>query len=175
MDLPHGQRVWCRDRWLDLSSPRVMGVINVTPDSFSDGGRFVRPEGEDIDLEAVEAAAIGMITEGATRLDIGGESTRPGATFVDDADECARVLPVIQRLVGLGVVLSIDTRKTAVARQALDAGCHFVNDISAGQDDGMLRLIAQTGAGLCLMHMRGVPATMQAAPVYDEVINEVTE
>lgn len=167
-----GQRVWCRDRWLDLAAPVVMGVINVTPDSFSDGGRFLDPQTR-IALDNVVSAARQMLDEGASILDIGGESTRPGADPVDEATECSRVIPVVERLVGLGSLLSVDTRKATVAERALAAGAHFVNDISAGADPDMLRLVAQHGAGLCLMHMQGVPATMQTSPEYVSVCDEV--
>jgi dihydropteroate synthase len=166
------RRIWCKDRWLDLSCPVILGVLNVTPDSFSDGGRFSNSAGG-IDLDSVEKAAREMIAEDAVMLDIGGESTRPGALTVDPEEEIRRTVPVISRLSRLGTLLSVDTRKPAVAREAISAGCHFVNDISGGRDPDMLRLVAQTGAGLCLMHMRGDPATMQVRPDYLSVCDDV--
>jgi dihydropteroate synthase len=146
----------------------VMGVVNVTPDSFSDGGQFADPE-------AAVAHGLALADEGADLLDVGGESTRPGATDVDMAVELARVMPVVERLAGAtGVPLSIDTRKAAVARAALAAGARMVNDVSGGRDDpDMLAVAAEAKAALVLMHMRGTPATMQDDPRYDDVVAEV--
>jgi len=145
-----------------------MGVVNVTPDSFSDGGQFADPE-------AAVAHGLALADEGADLLDVGGESTRPGATDVDQAVELARVMPVVERLAGAtGVPLSIDTRKAAVARAALAAGARMVNDVSGGRDDpDMLAVAAEAKAALVLMHMRGTPATMQDDPRYDDVVAEV--
>lgn len=142
----------------------VMGVLNVTPDSFSDGGRFAGPD---------EAAAAGraLLAQGAAIVDVGGESTRPGAEAVDPDAELSRVVPVLERLRGAPV--SVDTRRAAVAARALDAGAAVINDVSAGADPEMFPLVADRGAGLVLMHMRGEPATMQAAPRYDDVVGEV--
>jgi dihydropteroate synthase len=142
-----------------------MGVVNATPDSFSDGGATLDPE-------RAEAAARRMAAEGAAIVDLGGESTRPGAAPVDEATEVRRVAPVLERLRG-EMPLSIDTRRAAVARAALDLGAVLVNDVSAGLDPGMIPLVAARGAGIVLMHMRGDPATMQAAPAYDDVVWEV--
>ncbi|MEO0602931.1 MAG: dihydropteroate synthase [Myxococcota bacterium] len=145
-----------------------MGVVNVTPDSFSDGGRFVVP-----------AAAIDhglrMLDDGADIVDIGGESTRPGADAVSVDDEIARTRPVIEGLVKArpGVVVSIDTQKAEVARVAIDAGARIVNDVSAGRDPGMLPLVAQTGVRYVVMHMRGVPKTMQRDTTYTDLISEI--
>lgn len=155
-----------------LEFPRttlIMGILNVTPDSFSDGGRHLDPG-------VAVAAGERMMASGAHLLDIGGESTRPGADPVPAEVELQRVLPVIrglrQRLPG--VVLSIDTRKAAVAQAALDAGAQIVNDISALRDDPALpALCARTGAGVILMHMRGEPKTMQVEPCYADVVEEV--
>ena len=146
----------------------VMGVVNVTPDSFSDGGRYV-------DRDAAVAHGLALAEEGADLLDVGGESTRPGATGVDQATELARVLPVVERLAAATEVpLSIDTRKAAVARAALGAGARMVNDVSAGRDDPeVLAAAAEAKAALVLMHMRGTPATMQDDPRYDDVVGEV--
>lgn len=145
-----------------------MGILNATPDSFSDGGRHRDPA-------AAVAAARTMVAAGAEWLDVGGESTRPGAEAVDAAEEAARVLPVLSALAAadLPAAVSIDTTKAVVAAAAIDAGAVLVNDVAAGADPEMLPLVASTGAGLCLMHMRGSPATMQHDPHYDEVVDEV--
>lgn len=144
-----------------------MGVLNVTPDSFSDGGLFRDPR---------RAVAWGrrLAAAGADILDVGGESTRPGAAPVSVAEELDRVLPVLEGLRGLrDVVLSIDTRKAAVAREALRAGAHLVNDVSAFRDPEMAGVVRAAGAGAVLMHMRGEPRTMQRDPRYDDVVAEV--
>jgi len=145
----------------------VMGVLNVTPDSFSDGGRFASPG------DAAEAARR-MAADGAAIVDVGGESTRPGAQPVDPATEALRVAPVLERLRG-EIPLSIDTRRAAVARRALDLGAVLVNDVSAGTDEEMFPLVAARGAGMVLMHMLGDPATMQQAPRYGDVVKEVED
>lgn len=147
-----------------------MGVINVTPDSFFDGGRFLEPE-------RGVAHAFELIHQGADLLDIGGESTRPGAKPVDEAEELRRVMPVIERLAGqVKVPLSIDTIKPAVARAALQAGASIVNDVAANRkDDTMWGLVAEYGAGYVCMHMQGTPPTMQANPLYGKVVREVGE
>jgi len=145
----------------------VMGVLNVTPDSFSDGGRF-------LDHEAAVAHGLRMAEEGAAILDVGGESTRPGSEAVTVEEELARVLPVIKRLAAeVDMPLSIDTRKPEVARAALDAGAVAVNDVSGAREPGMLEVVAASGAGLVLMHMLGEPKTMQVEPRYEDVIREV--
>jgi len=149
-----------------------MGVLNVTPDSFSDGGRLLAGDGS-VDVSLVEREALAMAGDGAVLIDIGGESTRPGAAAVDVATELARVIPVMERLRGLDTLLSVDTRKTAVAKAAIDAGCHFVNDISAASDGRMLEIVAASGAAICLMHMQGQPESMQKAPAYSDVVAEV--
>jgi dihydropteroate synthase len=156
-------------RWATISGP-VMGVVNVTPDSFSDGGRFAAPE-------AAIAHARHLAAAGAAVLDIGGESTRPGAEPVDAATELGRVLPVVDGLRGLvDVPISIDTTKAAVAAAALDAGATIVNDVSAGSaDPDMLGVVAATGAGYVAMHRLGGPRTMQVDPHYDDVVREVTD
>ena len=144
----------------------LMGVVNVTPDSFSDGGRH--------DSEGT-AFAHGMTLwrEGADVLDVGGESTRPGAQPVDAAEELRRALPVVRRLVAEGCVVSVDTSKAEVARACLDAGAHCVNDVTAGRDPDMFHVVAEAGAGLVLMHMQGEPRTMQESPSYQDVVKEV--
>lgn len=146
----------------------IMGILNVTPDSFSDGGRF-------LSLEKAVAHAEEMAAEGADILDIGGESTRPGAPEVPEAEELRRVLPVLREISKrVNVPLSIDTRKPAVAAAALDAGAAIINDIAANRDDdAMWRLAARTGAGYVAMHMQGTPTTMQQAPHYDDVVTDV--
>lgn len=148
----------------------VMGVLNVTPDSFSDGGLFNEP-----DL-AVEHARE-MVADGADIIDIGGESTRPGAEPVSVEDEVARTVPVIEALRAQVVpaVISIDTRKAAVAEAALAAGAQIVNDVSAGENPAMFETVAQAGAAMALMHMQGDPQTMQEAPTYDDVVTEVRD
>ncbi len=159
----------CRDRVLDCSSgPILMGVLNVTPDSFSDGGRYR-------DVERAVARGLQMAAEGAAILDIGGESSRPGAEPVPVEEELRRVAPVIEGLSGrAGCLLSVDTTKAAVAVAALAAGAHIVNDISALRGDPeMAPVVARSGAGLVVMHMRGTPRTMQQQPVYADVVNEV--
>ena len=144
-----------------------MGVVNVTPDSFSDGGRFLDP------AAAIEQGRR-LAAEGAAILDVGGESTRPGADPVDVAEELARVVPVIEGLAALDVCVSVDTMKLDVARAALAAGAGFVNDVSAFRHDaGMAALVAESGADCCLMHMLGEPRTMQQAPRYDDVVDDV--
>ncbi len=161
-----------RARQFTFEFPRpmlVMGIVNVTPDSFSDGGRFLADD-------AAVAHALQLVEEGADILDIGGESTRPGAEPVEEAEEIRRVVPVIERLVGrTGVPISIDTQKPGVAAAALAAGASIVNDIAANrEDDAMWRLVAREGAGYIAMHMQGSPQSMQANPVYSDVVGEVS-
>jgi len=144
-----------------------MGIVNVTPDSFSDGGKFNTTD------KAV-AHAMKLVEQGADILDVGGESTRPGATPVPLDEELNRVIPVIKALVKAGVPLSIDTYKPEVMRTAIDAGVDIVNDVCALQEDGALEIVAASEVGVCLMHMQGRPQTMQADPQYQEVVAEVT-
>jgi dihydropteroate synthase len=162
----------CGVRTLDLSAPRVMGVINLTPDSFSDGGRFVGAGGR-VDPDAALDCAHAMLAAGAAILDVGGESTRPGAEPVPVAVELQRVMPVVERLAELDTIVSVDTSKAEVARAALAAGASMINDVSALRDPDMLTTLAASGAGVCLMHMQGEPATMQSEPHYDDVVAEV--
>ena len=148
---------------------QVMGVVNVTPDSFSDGGRFLDPE-------AAVAQGLRLAAEGAAILDVGGESTRPGAEPVSAEEEQRRVAPVVERLsaAGTGARISIDTSKAAVARAALDAGADLVNDVTALRGDPeMAGLVAERGVDCCLMHMLGEPRTMQEDPRYDDVVSDV--
>ena len=146
----------------------VMGIVNVTPDSFSDGGRFLDPR-------AAIDHGLALVEDGADLLDVGGESTRPGADPVDDAEERRRVLPVIEALAErAGVPISVDTMKASVADAALRAGARVVNDVSGGRfDPEVLAVAADHGAGYVAMHMRGEPRTMQDAPSYDDVVREV--
>jgi len=161
------KHVLCCGRYrLELSRPQIMGIVNVTPDSFSDGGRYVATDA------AVEHARA-LIAAGADILDIGGESTRPGAEPVMLDQELARVLPVIEALAGEGVPLSIDTYKPEVMRAAVAAGASMINDVSALRQPGALEAAAQTNAAVCLMHMQGTPQTMQAEPTYADVVAEV--
>jgi dihydropteroate synthase len=151
--------------------PVVMGVLNVTPDSFSDGGRALGTDGSP---DRAIALGLAMVADGADCVDVGGESTRPGASPVAVDDERARVVPVVAGLVAHGVVVSIDTRRTAVARAALDAGASLVNDVGAlAPDGGMLAAAAAAGAGYIAMHLRGEPRTMQDDPRFDDVVAEV--
>ncbi len=162
--------IWkIRDREIDLSRrARVMGIINATLDSFSDGGSFLNPQ-------AALAHGLQMVAEGAEILDIGGESTRPGAQSVEADEEIRRVLPIIQALRRESqVLLSIDTSKAAVAQAALDAGADIINDVTGLRGDPeMPALAASTSAGVVIMHMQGQPRTMQLAPTYDDVVEEV--
>jgi dihydropteroate synthase len=153
---------------LDLSKPRVMGIVNVTPDSFSDGGKFNTTE------KAI-AHALQLVEEGAEILDIGGESTRPGATPVLLDEELKRVIPVIEGLRDVGVPLSIDTYKPQVMQAAITAGADIVNDVCALREPQALEIVATSQAGVCLMHMQGRPQTMQADPQYDDVVSEVRD
>lgn len=156
---------------LALDAPLVMGVLNVTPDSFSDGGRFVDP-----DLALRHALA--MVAAGASFIDIGGESTRPGAAIVSVDEELARVIPLVERLhaeLGGSIVISVDTSTPAVMREAAAAGAGLINDIRALTRDGALEAAAATGLPVCLMHMQGTPATMQQQPSYANVVTEVKD
>jgi len=146
----------------------LMGIINATPDSFS---------GDGFGGDAAAAVERGkrMVEAGADILDVGGESTRPGSAPTPEAEELARALPVVEGLVGLGVPISIDTRRPAVAKAAIEAGAEIVNDTSALGDEGMLEVVGDTGVAVCLMHMRGTPETMQRDPTYADVVGEVTE
>ena len=157
----------------EFSFPRpalVMGIVNVTPDSFFDGGRF-------LDAPAAVAHALQLVEQGAEIVDIGGESTRPGALPVSEAEELRRVMPVVEQLAGrIKVPISIDTIKPAVARAALAAGASIVNDVTANRDDPALwEIVAEARAGYVCMHMQGTPQTMQVNPTYADVVREVGE
>lgn len=155
-------------RVMEMASrePTLMGVVNVTPDSFSDGGEF-------LDSSVAVAHGRALIAERAGILDIGGESTRPGAEAVEADEEIARVLPVIEGLAGAGVPVSIDSSKARVAEAALDAGAEIVNDVTALSDPEMAALCAERACDLILMHMQGTPRTMQQSPTYDDVVADV--
>jgi dihydropteroate synthase len=173
MPQAHGHSVpvlLMRGRRLALDRPLVMGVLNVTPDSFSDGGRYLDPG-------AAVKHALEMVDEGADLLDIGAESSRPGAEPVTEDEELRRLIPVAREVCRrVRIPVSVDTTKAAVARAALDAGAAIVNDISACQaDPAMPGVVAETGAGLVLMHMQGTPQTMQQAPCYGSVVEDVRE
>jgi dihydropteroate synthase len=159
--------VWRCGRFrFDLGRPLIMGIVNVTPDSFSDGGRF-------FDAGAARAHAQRLIEEGADLIDIGGESTRPGAAEVSVDDELRRVLPVVEALAATGAALSVDTSKPEVMRAALAAGAVVINDVRALQMPGALEAAAASDCGVVLMHMQGTPQTMQVDPRYDDVTAEV--
>lgn len=155
-----------RGRALDVSRPLIMGIVNVTPDSFSDGGRY-------FEAAAALAHAQRLIEEGADLLDIGGESTRPGAADVLETDELARLLPLVEGLRDSGVALSVDTSKPGVMRAVLAAGAAVINDVRALQEPGALDAVRDSGCGLVLMHMQGSPRTMQQAPLYRDVVADV--
>ena len=158
----------CGRHRFDLSRPLVMGILNVTPDSFSDGGRYV-------DRARALDHARGMVADGADLIDVGGESTRPGAAPVTEEDELARVVDITATLAGEGLAVSVDTRKPAVMRAAIAAGAAMINDVSALTAPGALDACAGSGVGVCLMHMRGDPASMQQAPAYADVVGEVRD
>lgn len=161
----------CRDKILEITDrPEVMGILNVTPDSFSDGGAYT-------DANSAIDAGVGMYEDGAGIIDVGGESTRPGAAAVSEQEEIDRVIPVIEGLrKSTQAVISIDTMKSAVARCALDAGADVINDVSAfTHDSGMVGSARDTGAGIILMHMLGSPRTMQQDPQYGNVVKEVSQ
>jgi len=161
----------CGDHRLDLSKPVVMGILNVTPDSFSDGGQH-------FSLHQAEKRALAMQQEGASIIDIGGESTRPGAKAVGLDEELERVIPVIERLASiLEIPLSIDTSKPEVMRAAVNAGAGMINDVMALQHDNALDVVVgfDSSIAVCLMHMQGSPRSMQASPAYKQVLDEVLE
>lgn len=157
----------CGSRTLDLRRPQIMGILNVTPDSFSDGGQFVDP------AKAIQHAAA-MMADGASVIDVGGESTRPGASPVTTEEELARVIPAVEGITAqLDVTVSVDTSNPVVIREAALAGAHLINDVRALQREGALTAAAATELPVCLMHMQGSPESMQKHPRYDDVIQEV--
>ena len=164
----------CGARQLDLSSTQVMGILNVTPDSFSDGGQLYSDQSLSID-RALKHAEL-MVAEGATIIDIGGESTRPGADSVSLQEEMDRVLPVLERLnAEVDVVTSIDTSSPELMRAAASLGAGILNDVRALGREGAIEAAASTGLPVCVMHMQGSPATMQRAPSYSDVVAEVQD
>lgn len=161
------QLLQCGRFALDLSRPMIMGILNVTPDSFSDGGRYHQ-------LDDALRQAESMLADGAAMLDIGGESTRPGAPAVSVQQELDRVMPVLEQLKHIGVPLSLDTRRTAVMQAALQLGAvDLINDVSALEDEGAVEAVAASQVALCLMHKQGNPDTMQQAPHYQDVVEAV--
>jgi dihydropteroate synthase len=159
----------CRHRTIDLTRPVVMGILNVTPDSFSDGGRYAG-------TEAALARAGQIVAEGAAIIDVGGQSTRPGALAVEESVEIARVLPVIEGIAATyDIAISIDTSKPAVMAAAIAAGACIINDVYALRAPGARAAAARAQAGVCLMHMQGEPRTMQESPHYNDVVAEVSE
>ena len=167
--VPTFDRLPCGSRFLDLSRPHVMGILNVTPDSFSDGGRYGQ---RDAALRHAEA----MLQAGATLIDVGGESTRPGARAVSSVEELERVAPVVEAIAReLDVIISVDTSTPAVIRETARLGAGLINDVRSLQRDGALDAVADSGLPVCLMHMRGEPTTMQQNPQYPDVVAEVRE
>ena len=157
----------CAGKILDLSTPQVMGILNVTPDSFSDGGQYTRAQ------SAIEQTAI-MLEQGARIIDVGGESTRPGAADVSLNEELDRVIPVIEKIAGeFDTIISIDTSKPEVMDAAVKAGAGFINDVNALRGEGALEAAVKLGVPVCLMHMQGMPRTMQTAPTYEHVTNDI--
>lgn len=153
---------------LSLDRPLLMGIVNLTPDSFSDGGRHLDPR-------AAIDAGLAMVEQGADILDLGAESTRPGAATVEPAEEIRRLLPVIEGLSACGVPLSVDTRKPEVMREVLAAGADMINDIAGFATPAAIAAVAASRCGLCVMHMQGKPGTMQQAPAYEDVVAEVQD
>jgi dihydropteroate synthase len=167
--VPTFDRLPCGSRFLDLSRPQVMGILNVTPDSFSDGGRY---GAQDAALRHAEA----MLRAGATLIDVGGESTRPGARTVSPVEELERVAPIVEVIAReLDVIISVDTSTPAVIRETARLGAGLINDVRSLQRDGALDAAADSGLPVCLMHMRGEPTTMQQSPEYPDVVVEVRE
>lgn len=166
---PTFDRLPCGSRFLDLSRPQVMGILNVTPDSFSDGGRYGQ---RDAALRHAEA----MLQAGAMLIDVGGESTRPGARAVSPVEELERVAPIVEAIAAeLDVIISVDTSTPAVIRETARLGAGLINDVRSLQRDGAVDAAADSGLPVCLMHMRGEPSTMQQSPQYPDVVAEVRE
>ncbi|WP_292439018.1 dihydropteroate synthase [Methylophaga sp.] len=157
----------CAGKSLDLSAPRIMGIVNITPDSFSDGGKF-------FSRDAALRQAVKLVEDGADILDMGGESTRPGSTPVEEQEEIDRVAPVIEAISAeLDVPISIDTMKAGVMRAAVAVGAGLINDVNALRGEGALEAVAELNVPVCLMHMQGTPQTMQKEPHYQDVVSEV--
>lgn len=161
--------IWrLRTRVLELDRPRLVGILNVTPDSFSDGGRFV-------DIDHAVAHARRLVDEGADIVDVGGESTRPGSLPVSVSEETERVIPVVERLAAEGMVVSVDTSKPEVALAAVAAGAEIINDVTGMRSPGMRQVASGSRAGVVVMHMKGSPADMQTEPRYEDVVTEVAD
>lgn len=159
----------CPSSSLDLSTPQVMGILNITPDSFSDGGNYTQ-------LDSALAQVERMIADGASIIDIGGESTRPGAKDVSEADELARVIPVLVAIKQrFNILVSIDTSKAEVMKAAIAAGADMINDVAALQNKDCLAALAASKVPVCLMHMQGLPRTMQKDPSYEHVVNDIID
>ncbi len=167
-------RLSCGSRTLDLSHPLVMGILNTTPDSFSDGGSLF--QGQNVSLDKVLFKAEAMVRDGAAILDVGGESTRPGAAPVTLEEEMSRVIPVVEAINReLDVVVSVDTSSASLIKEAVGAGAGMINDVRALQSPGALSAAADSGLPVCLMHMQGKPVTMQVQPEYKGVVEDVGE
>ena len=167
-----GPLITCGTRALDLSQPRIMGILNVTPDSFSDGGQLFQNHG--VDTDALLRRAEQMLSAGADILDVGGESTRPGATPVSEEEELERVLTAVEALTTrFETIISVDTSTPRVMRESASLGAGLLNDVRGFRRPGALAAAAESGLALCLMHMQGEPDTMQVAPSYDDVMGEV--
>lgn len=172
--MPRTAFLTCGRYQLDLNTPQMMGVLNTTPDSFSDGGNYYR--GEKLNLDLALTRAEQMLKEGAAIIDVGGESTRPGAAPVSEQQELDRVVPVVEAIVTrLDVPVSVDTSTPAVIRQSAAAGAALINDVRALQREGALAAAAATGLPVCLMHMQGEPETMQQRPEYNNVLAQVRD
>ncbi len=173
-----GSRAWRHAHGaLDLCTPRVMAIVNLTPDSFFDGGHLMPEDGVGPNLSVAARRAFGLLEAGADILDLGGESTRPGASFVSPEDEARRVLPVLRRLreSGISAPISVDTRRASVARRALADGAAIINDVSGLADPEMADVVAESGAGLVISHLRGEPATMQNSVDFHDLFAEVAD
>jgi dihydropteroate synthase len=157
---------------MSFAQPQIMGVLNITPDSFSDGGELF--QADTVVLDAVRKQALAMIESGAQVLDIGGESSRPGAQAVNPTEEQRRVLPVLEALSDLDVILSVDTYHPETAHAAIDYGAGMINDITGGRDPAVVAAVARSNVAYALMHMQGSPQTMQQAPIYKDVVVEVS-
>lgn len=170
----HCPAIDCAGRILDLSTPAIMGVINTTPDSFSDGGLLYK--GDQLDVDRALYKASSMVADGARILDIGGESTRPGAAPVSHSQECARVLPLVEKICAeLDVIVSVDTSSASIMTAAAGLGAGMLNDVRALSREGALQAAAESRLPICLMHMRGSPVDMQQSPQYDNVVHAVRQ
>jgi dihydropteroate synthase len=171
--------VTCGDNVLDLSAPRIMGILNITPDSFSDGGLFVsdnsKSSAKDVFVDKALQHARYMVNHGASIVDIGGESTRPGAEAVSIDEERRRVIPIVEQIKKElpGCLISVDTSKSEIMRDVIEAGAHMINDVNALRNPGAVETVASSNLAVCLMHMQGQPRTMQQNPRYENVVEEV--